>query len=1144
MAATAALFASLACAQRVEWRFWKAIDGFPESYTRSVTAQPDGTILVRHGAVDFMTVLDGYGMHRLPEVPGGKLEDLGVMARVYKAPDGDYWTVDRGQLRHLHSGTWLLDAPRNRDNPLLAAVPVDGGRILVLSSDRLAAYSPSHKTWSVLKLGSQTCLDKFTAMVPGFFSDFWITGEAGVARLRFTPDGAVVWTESGIGRLGLESAANPEPGPGQEVYVSTRVSANGGGAVARWGASGLETVYTGNHAKLRGWRGPDGELWVTDGNFLTRLEGGRPPSMWDRGEVSGTLLDALPMPDGSFWLATTDGLARCNPTVFRTPGPIAEVDTQVHAIAEDRQGRLWFAAFDCLLELDGTVWRKHPLPPGRVTHPTQTRSLVALADGRIAMKVGGFGEVDGLLLFHPETGRFDLVLHPQGRIIAAAISRHDGTFWVRTGPGRHIEIYDGKTFLPQFELPAGWDDYEVRTILRTGGGRIWIGGPSGAVVREGGVFRELRSMEGFSGNDAFDFMELGPDQVLASGRDKLQYFDGRRWWTWKGGMDRGRMIARTRDGTLWLASGSGLFRLRNGDWIDNGLDEGLPSAIVNAVFQDGLGRVWVGTNRGLSLYHPEADRDAPEVGFRPTDNSRQAGPDGHLRVVFSGIDKWKNTLSGKLLFSYRLDNGPWSPFSDGSSATFDGMKAGAHSVQVRGMDRNGNASRPASPFAFRVALPWYRQPGFFVILIASGLMAGSLLWLAVSNHRERSRFIAELKSARMAAESASRHKGQFLANMSHEIRTPMNGIIGMTELALESAATDEQRSHLATVQRVSNSLLTLLNDILDFSKVEAGKLDLAAVDFDLNDTVQDVLSTLDVQARAKGLTFALAVDPGVPRWVLGDDRRLAQIVLNLAGNAIKFSSNNELRIGIRPVSQTGGRLELEFVVADHGIGVPPEKQQAIFAAFEQADGSTTRKYGGTGLGLAISAKLARLMGGRIWVESPWLNRETGETVLGSAFHFTAALRLGKALEKPEALAAQAPAGRLRILLAEDNLVNQKVAVHLLERNGHTVLVANDGREALEIARRETLDIVLMDVQMPGMDGFQATAAIRQWERERGGHLPIVALTAHALEGDRERCLAGGFDGYVSKPFRPADLQAALAMAAPQPSPASPASIPA
>jgi len=407
-------------------------------------------------------------------------------------------------------------------------------------------------------------------------------------------------------------------------------------------------------------------------------------------------------------------------------------------------------------------------------------------------------------------------------------------------------------------------------------------------------------------------------------------------------------------------------------------------------------------------------------------------------------------------------------------------------------------------------------------------MVTGLLALAVSNYRERSRFIVELNSARMAAESASVHKGQFLANMSHEIRTPMSGIIGMTEMALELATSEPQRGYLSTAQKVSNSLLALLNEILDFSKVEAGKLELTAVDFDLAECVRDVLRTLEASAREKRLVLAMRLDPGVPRFLSGDDRRLGQMLLNLVGNAVKFTSTGEIRVEVRLASPAGEQADLEFVVSDHGIGVPTEKQQTIFTAFEQADGSTTRKYGGTGLGLAICAKLAGLMHGRIWVESPWASRESGQSTEGSAFHFAVTLPLGKAPVQEQDDAVRVTPRNLRVLLAEDNPVNQQVAIHLLQRNGHTVLVANNGREALEIAKRESLDVVLMDVQMPEMDGFQATTAIREWEQARGSRLCIVAVTAHAMDGDMERCLAHGFDQYLAKPFRANELDAVLA----------------
>ncbi len=287
--------------------------------------------------------------------------------------------------------------------------------------------------------------------------------------------------------------------------------------------------------------------------------------------------------------------------------------------------------------------------------------------------------------------------------------------------------------------------------------------------------------------------------------------------------------------------------------------------------------------------------------------------------------------------------------------------------------------------------------------------------------------------------------------------------------------------------------------------------------------MDSVLRTLSVRAEQAGLTLSANIAAEVPLFLKGDDQRLRQILLNLVGNALKFTHAGEVRIAITVETRDSSVVSLHFIVADTGIGIPPEKQKVIFAPFEQADGSATRKYGGTGLGLAISTKLVELMNGDCWVESPWRDAKTGAVVAGSAFHFTACFLSGKApVQVPGEVALPAPSG-LRILLAEDNAVDERLAVRILEKRGHTVLVAHDGREALAISQRERLDVVLMDVQMPEMDGFQATAAIRACEKTTGVHLPIVALTAHALKGDSERCIASGMDAHLSKPIRAQDL---------------------
>jgi len=382
----------------------------------------------------------------------------------------------------------------------------------------------------------------------------------------------------------------------------------------------------------------------------------------------------------------------------------------------------------------------------------------------------------------------------------------------------------------------------------------------------------------------------------------------------------------------------------------------------------------------------------------------------------------------------------------------------------------------------------------------------------------------ELRAAKEAAEASARAKSAFLANMTHEIRTPMNAIVGLARLAMDTALTPKQRDYLSKIQTSSEALMGLINDILDVSRIDAGRMEIEQVGFRIDKLLEDVQAVVGVKAEEKGIALTMRMAPGVPRSLLGDPLRLGQVLINLIGNAVKFTEKGSVEVSVTPVHRRMDRVGVLFSVRDTGIGIPAEQQARLFKPFTQADESMTRKYGGTGLGLAISGNLVSLMGGKIDV--------TSEPGKGSEFSFILELverpdtEEGAKPSAPSAAPVPRASTRGRILVAEDNEINQQVIREILEGMGLAVEIAKNGREAVDkAASGRAIDAILMDLQMPEMDGYEAARTIKA--RADLQRIPIIAVTAHALSSERQRCMEAGMDGYVSKPVNPDRLIAAL-----------------
>jgi signal transduction histidine kinase/ligand-binding sensor domain-containing protein len=997
------------------WRMFKAADGLPETYCGAVTVSPRGNVWVKHGDAGQISVYDGYKIQTLPS-PGHD------NYRVYESRTGQLWSLYASGLAVYAAGQWVYHPvpeiraqiqadfrrqvrqlpllPAERDRVLIFGqmrqiplLPAERDRVLFLLPDKLMEYDSANRTATILKLASETGLGKFMEMTEARDGGVWVTGQKGVARfpgpLRHLRAGAACQEFLLDDSWHVENLRRPFESS-QGALTMAASDSRGGDHVILSLDEGRWRVRRVPEANIRqAWPGWDETTWACTPNSLLRFDP-PPASSFGREKLwAGQYKDVATETNDVFWLATSEGLLRYAPYIWRTPVALEDLNSHVHAIVADGKTGLWVAASDFLLRFQEGRARMVKWPEGIEGSFDSRDALYNLPQGQLAVTAG-----DRAFLFDPVTEGFQPVAHPSGQPARILGQFPDGTLVAQVLPpetdantGFELDRFNGRTFQPFLRSPTNWVfGPELFFVAPQASGDVWAGGNGGLGRFRNGAWDLFGAAQGFRDSRALCLADLGGGKLWCGGTTRVFEFNGKIWSVLASGFDRINAIVKGPDETTWVATANGLFTYVNGSWVEQGIEEGLPSIGVSALFLDHNRRFWAGTTRGLSRYHPDADPFPPKT-LPPMLESAKNGRVGeeNVTVLLNGIDKWQQTPGSRLLFATRLDESPWTAFTNSMVKTFARLGAGKHRLEIKAMDRNRNEDPDPVALDFSVVLAWYKDPRLIGSVVSGAVLVIFFAGLAVNRHLRLIRSYAEVErvvairtreleraNEELLQSQKMKALGTMAAGIAHDFNNILSIIRGSAQI-IQSNLEDKQKilTRLTRIQAVVEQGSGIVRSILGLSRVKEKDV----VKADLNAMVENAVRWLG-DRFLPDVTVRFEPAPDLPP-VLAASELIQQMLLNLLLNAADAMDHHgeiilttgrlrELPPGMA-LSPAPAAGYVQASVRDTGCGIAPDILPRIFEPFFTTKALSVQR--GTGLGLSIVYEVARQLGYGLQVRS-------------------------------------------------------------------------------------------------------------------------------------------------------------------------------